>query len=181
MAIYETIVVSSLLLFGTIFFAASNALPVVKQDTIDGDSVALDSVKLELEALEERVKEANDHIYKLKQEITSTDTGYSHDEQNDEQNDDTTDSTVIVNGEVGFSAKLSTNVYGLPVQSVVKYDYVAFNAGNGYDPETGIFTVPKDGMYMFIFFVEALGSKTAEVVVVLYIEQIPSDVVTCSL
>lgn len=77
----------------------------------------------------------------------------------------TTDSVAISVGgtEVGFSAKLSQELRDLPTFSVIKYDYVIFNAGNGYDKSTGIFTVPVEGMYMFSFFVESLGTKAAEI------------------
>lgn len=64
---------------------------------------------------------------------------------------------ISLDSEVGFSAKLSHELHDLSTFSVIKYDYVIFNAGNGYDPNTGIFTVPVEGMYMFTYFVEALG------------------------
>lgn len=78
----------------------------------------------------------------------------------------TTPNSVIdisVDSELGFSAKLSHELHDLPTFSVIKYDYVIFNAGNGYDPSTGIFTVPLEGMYMFTYFVEALGTQAAEI------------------
>ena len=39
------------------------------------------------------------------------------------------------------------------------YDKVFYNAGNGYDTNTGIFTCPRSGLYLFYINVEAVDES----------------------
>lgn len=41
------------------------------------------------------------------------------------------------------------NDFTPPINSVIKFDHVITNIGRHYSPSNGIFTVPKDGLYMF--------------------------------
>nr|QBA18411.1 type 2 C1q domain-containing protein 4 isoform 2 [Littorina littorea] len=55
---------------------------------------------------------------------------------------------------VGFTARfLNDDGAGIPVgnRATLRFDDVVFNAGNGYDPHTGIFTAPVAGTYAFFF------------------------------
>lgn len=46
-------------------------------------------------------------------------------------------------------AKNSAALQNIPSNSVVVYNTVVTNLGNGYDSSTGIFTAPSNGVYMF--------------------------------
>lgn len=60
---------------------------------------------------------------------------------------------------IAFHANLKTHLYNLSVKSTIKFDYVRLNKGNGYDPKTGIFTAPEDGVYSFAWsFLSGRGS-----------------------
>lgn len=50
---------------------------------------------------------------------------------------------------VAFSAALSKDVTSTTPQEKLIYDTVITNIGNGFDPKTGEFTVPSDGLYVF--------------------------------
>jgi hypothetical protein len=39
--------------------------------------------------------------------------------------------------------------------STVKFDQVIYNGGNGYDPQTGVFTCVKSGLYLFTMVIQA--------------------------
>ncbi|XP_061186501.1 collagen alpha-2(VIII) chain-like [Saccostrea echinata] len=48
-----------------------------------------------------------------------------------------------------FHANLQNNLYNVEVNTTIKYQNVLLNEGNGYNPTTGIFTAPEDGVYSF--------------------------------
>ncbi|XP_052079204.1 uncharacterized protein LOC127717560 [Mytilus californianus] len=50
---------------------------------------------------------------------------------------------------VAFMAKNSVALKNIPSKSVVVYNTVITNLGNGYDSSTGIFTAPSNGVYIF--------------------------------
>lgn len=63
------------------------------------------------------------------------------------------------NNVIAFHANLKTHLYNLFVKTTIKFDYVQLNKGNGYDPKTGIFTAPEDGVYSFAWsFLSQSGS-----------------------
>lgn len=49
---------------------------------------------------------------------------------------------------VGFTLTLDVNLTVAP-EEIIKFDYIMYNEGQGYDPETGYFTAPVGGMYLF--------------------------------
>ena len=52
---------------------------------------------------------------------------------------------------VAFSAVLSGPVQHLGDKQTIKFDKVLLNDGNGYEPNTGAFTSPLAGTYLFIY------------------------------
>ncbi|CAC5386617.1 unnamed protein product [Mytilus coruscus] len=56
---------------------------------------------------------------------------------------------VILNtaGSVAFTASLS-EFYVVDSNEIIKFDKVWMNIGDGYDPESGVFTAPETGLYM---------------------------------
>ncbi|XP_022300645.2 uncharacterized protein LOC111108853 [Crassostrea virginica] len=50
---------------------------------------------------------------------------------------------------IAFQANLKHNLQNLPINTALKFDNVRLNKGGGYDPNTGIFTAPEDGVYSF--------------------------------
>ena len=66
---------------------------------------------------------------------------------------------------MAFYAYLTTEQTNLPVGHTVQYDGVGNNYGDGYDINTGIFTCPTSGLYLFAFFADS--TKGAEVNLVL--------------
>lgn len=50
---------------------------------------------------------------------------------------------------IAFHANLKSHLNNVPVNSTIKFENVQLNKGNGYDPITGIFTAPEDGVYSF--------------------------------
>ena len=59
-----------------------------------------------------------------------------------------------ITGTVAFSTWVKTDIEFLTKGDVIKYDGIMVNDGNAYDAATGYFTVPRDGLYIFSFFVE---------------------------
>ncbi|KAL4241049.1 hypothetical protein ACF0H5_001827 [Mactra antiquata] len=55
---------------------------------------------------------------------------------------------------IGFTAVLDNAVDDIPLGSNILYDRIHYNAGSHYDPNTGVFTCPRSGMYLFSVFVE---------------------------
>ncbi|XP_074536179.1 complement C1q and tumor necrosis factor-related protein 9-like [Halichoeres trimaculatus] len=60
-------------------------------------------------------------------------------------------------GPVAFTAKLNVDDSYPKKAGILKFANVLINQGNGYNPETGIFTCPKDGLYYFIVHVSVFG------------------------
>lgn len=50
---------------------------------------------------------------------------------------------------VAFSARCTANTVNIGDNGPVIFDAVVTNVGNGYDPRTGVFTVPVPGVYLF--------------------------------
>lgn len=50
---------------------------------------------------------------------------------------------------IAFHANLKSNLNNLSLNTTIKFENVQFNKGNGYDPATGMFTAPEDGVYSF--------------------------------
>ena len=54
---------------------------------------------------------------------------------------------------VAFSATFMTaDHHGLGVGQTLKFDKVIYNAGNAYNPATGLFIAPTDGTYIYIYY-----------------------------
>lgn len=58
-----------------------------------------------------------------------------------------------------FFASLSQNTALIDMSSIVKFDDVRINIGNGYDSTTGWFTAPRSGIYEFNCLIRAIGSN----------------------
>lgn len=50
---------------------------------------------------------------------------------------------------IAFHASLKTHLRNVPVKTIIKFEKVHLNKGNDYDPATGVFTAPEDGVYSF--------------------------------
>ena len=57
----------------------------------------------------------------------------------------------IITGGVGFSTYLSKSIQHMGNGHTIKLDQVLLNDGNGYNAFTGIFTVPRSGVYLLTF------------------------------
>ncbi|XP_045179782.2 adiponectin-like [Mercenaria mercenaria] len=68
---------------------------------------------------------------------------------------------------VGFTVALQNHIFDLPLRSTVIYDEVFYNAGNGYDASTGIFTAPHSGLYLFYINVEPVDETIPASVAIL--------------
>ncbi|KAK3611588.1 hypothetical protein CHS0354_018104 [Potamilus streckersoni] len=53
---------------------------------------------------------------------------------------------------VAFSAYITHFTSHLGIDQIIRYDGVLTNEGNAYNPLTGVFTCPKDGLYLLAFF-----------------------------
>ncbi|XP_062580860.1 complement C1q-like protein 3, partial [Saccostrea cucullata] len=50
---------------------------------------------------------------------------------------------------IAFHADFKRHLRNVPVNTIIKFDNVQLNKGKGYDPKTGVFTAPEDGLYSF--------------------------------
>lgn len=50
-----------------------------------------------------------------------------------------------------FHALLSKRLKNVPKDTIIKFENVEVNEGNGYNPTTGKFTAPVDGFYSFLW------------------------------
>lgn len=50
---------------------------------------------------------------------------------------------------IAFRSVLSSDVKNVPINTIIKFQKVELNEGRGYDPATGKFTAPVDGVYSF--------------------------------
>ncbi|CAC5390521.1 C1QL [Mytilus coruscus] len=66
-----------------------------------------------------------------------------------EENDGKCDCTGSGPDKVAFMAKNSAALQNIPSKSVIVYNTVVANLGNGYDSSNGIFTAPSNGVYIF--------------------------------
>ncbi|XP_060603973.1 cerebellin-1-like [Ruditapes philippinarum] len=55
---------------------------------------------------------------------------------------------------IAFSAYVDHEVRFMGKDQTVQFENVPLNEGNGFNNYTGVFTVPRSGVYMLIFFVE---------------------------
>ncbi|CAC5388796.1 unnamed protein product [Mytilus coruscus] len=61
--------------------------------------------------------------------------------------------------QIGFLVRLKSNLENRPKGSVVIYDDVITNEGNGYTLSTGIFTAPAEGLYSFSWTTTTVAHK----------------------
>lgn len=59
--------------------------------------------------------------------------------------------SVSLEHRVAFRAQFSAGTLIAPTSGAYKFDQVIFNDGKAYDPISGIFTVPYQGVYLFAF------------------------------
>lgn len=60
---------------------------------------------------------------------------------------------------IGFLAKVKSDLTNRPKGSVVIYNDVVTNEGDGYNPSTGIFTAPTEGLYSSSWTTTASANK----------------------
>ena len=61
---------------------------------------------------------------------------------------------------VAFSTFLDHDVDNLGADQVIVFNQVQLNDGNGYSKQTGAFTVPISGVYVFTFFI---GKRVSDI------------------
>ncbi|XP_060598975.1 complement C1q-like protein 4 [Ruditapes philippinarum] len=61
-------------------------------------------------------------------------------------------STLVESG-VSFSAVLDDALFNIVIGQTIVFNKVFLNEGNAYNAQTGEFTVPMDGVYLFSYFV----------------------------
>ena len=55
-------------------------------------------------------------------------------------------------GRIAFSAILDHLQTHMGLDQIIKYNKVLLNEGRAYEPNTGVFTAPRAGVYQFIYF-----------------------------
>ena len=63
---------------------------------------------------------------------------------------------------MAFHAELGRNKGNLTIGQTIKFEYVKQNYGNAYDPQTGIFTCPKSGLYFFAVTIMAYPGRRTD-------------------
>lgn len=48
---------------------------------------------------------------------------------------------------IAFHESLKNHLRNVPVKTIMKFEKVHLKNGNGYDPATGVFNAPEDGVY----------------------------------
>ncbi|KAI5104112.1 EMILIN-2 isoform X1, partial [Silurus meridionalis] len=70
---------------------------------------------------------------------------------------------IILSGPVSFSTGLSLLPFSEAV-GIIRFNRVLLNDGNHYDPHTGVFTVPSDGLYLLSVVITAQKGERVEAV-----------------
>ena len=70
---------------------------------------------------------------------------------------------------VAFMAQLSKTLVNPPKDTVVKFESVITNVGNGYKPELGTFVAPVSGVYSISLVASSSPKKPTEVVNIIII------------
>ncbi|KAK3598939.1 hypothetical protein CHS0354_036255 [Potamilus streckersoni] len=65
----------------------------------------------------------------------------------------------VPNGNVAFSTYLSHPLNNIGLGQVIKYDGILTNEMNAYNLHTGVFTCPRDGLYLIAFFTAVHGAS----------------------
>ena len=60
---------------------------------------------------------------------------------------------------MAFHAELGPDKTDLTPGQIIQFQTMKQNYGNGYDPQTGIFTCPRSGLYFFTFTIMAYPGK----------------------
>lgn len=55
--------------------------------------------------------------------------------------------------EVAFTYKLGTKLTNVPIHTTIKFDTMIHHTASYYDPNTGVFTCPTSGLYLFSVFI----------------------------
>ena len=68
---------------------------------------------------------------------------------------------VLEDKNIAFDVRLKSDVRNIATNGRVVFGMVDLNEGKGYDPSTGIFTAPAEGMYVFDWTTLTLPGKYA--------------------
>lgn len=63
-------------------------------------------------------------------------------------------------GRAAFSAYLDHDLDGVTNHQTIAFNKPLYNSDASYDPSTGVFTAPYDGLYLFIYFIGELDFDT---------------------